>query len=699
MAANNTSLGGWLLNTTTDKFEAVGDFDGDGKTEILVSNQSKIGILKLQGNTLITICTVNTGDRLGGWTLDSKNNKLNTIGDFDGDRKAEILVTGDAGLCILKLNGTALNATLTAPNGTRFGGWLLNTRDNRLDYAADFDGDGKTEIMILSPWGMGILKQFGSTFNAVTMSPNGTRFGSWLLNTADNDLEAGLGQSFAVIVYHSQWQGAVDSTAAYLRKRGYTVFVFPNGANGAAIIKNLSLYLKSNDRLFVYLAGHGATGRAVNDMTKDVSITHWFQFEDGAGIGYNQFAPSFQLMGNKGVDLTVFDGSCDAGEAVMNAMGERYLAISTTAIHSPAITGIPNPAEIMQLFGKPNKFGMWWSPYHTASLMTSKTPARFYQKIFRNDNTEINILSLFYKPGIDFYTTLGAGWYMWAGRCYLYRYIYPNEYNGIPQNEKDEMTRSVSDYIATMRTSYDSFVPSITSLKRILGNAPLINSAADIYSQFYPKPWQTINGDMSWNVIAEPIRRSRILNNAIEPRSYEGKPGFLRMINEILNLLELLQQSYARQETLLTEIDVEVMSKNIFKGLIKKQALPEKKITDYLRYNEYEKKLTNSIKNVLSKANVDQTLMFKTLGEPVQNIQKQNELKSLLKVNIDQIKQHLSETAFDMPSLEDLIAELKGVVVESIVCLDKLDYLLIITEEAISRAQANRVEAGDLVNY
>jgi len=33
---------------------------------------------------------------------------------------------------------------------------------------------------------LGILKRSGSTLTSSTMAPNGTRFGEWLLNTADN---------------------------------------------------------------------------------------------------------------------------------------------------------------------------------------------------------------------------------------------------------------------------------------------------------------------------------------------------------------------------------------------------------------------------------------------------------------------------------------------------------------------------------
>jgi len=38
----------------------------------------------------------------------------------------------------------------------------------------DFDGDGRAEILVTSPWGLGILKRSGSTLTSSTMAPNGT---------------------------------------------------------------------------------------------------------------------------------------------------------------------------------------------------------------------------------------------------------------------------------------------------------------------------------------------------------------------------------------------------------------------------------------------------------------------------------------------------------------------------------------------
>jgi hypothetical protein len=83
-----------------------------------------------------------------------------------------------------------------APNGSRFGGWLLDTADNTFGPVGDFDGDGRAggraEILVTSPWGVGMFKLSGTTFSTPMMQPNGTRFGGWLLDTADDDLGHGV---------------------------------------------------------------------------------------------------------------------------------------------------------------------------------------------------------------------------------------------------------------------------------------------------------------------------------------------------------------------------------------------------------------------------------------------------------------------------------------------------------------------------
>jgi hypothetical protein len=151
------------------------------------SSQFHIAILKLSGNTLTPLVAANNGTRFGGWLLDTSNNVFGPAADSDGDGHAEILVASPWGIGILQLSGGALNAPMLQPHGTRFGGWLLNTADNQFGIAGPYAPGRAAEILVSSPWGIGILKMSGNTLTAPMMQPNGTRFGGWLLNTRDNE--------------------------------------------------------------------------------------------------------------------------------------------------------------------------------------------------------------------------------------------------------------------------------------------------------------------------------------------------------------------------------------------------------------------------------------------------------------------------------------------------------------------------------
>lgn len=183
---NGTRFGGWLLNTADNRFGPAADYDNDGRDELLVTSPWGIGILKQDGGTFANPLIHRNGTRFGDWLLDSADNRFGPVGDFDGDGQDEILVTSPWGIGVLKQDGDTFTSPLIHRNGTSFGDWLLNTADNQFGPVADFDGDGRDEILVTSPWGVGILKLDGDTFSNPLIKPNGTRFGGWLLNTADN---------------------------------------------------------------------------------------------------------------------------------------------------------------------------------------------------------------------------------------------------------------------------------------------------------------------------------------------------------------------------------------------------------------------------------------------------------------------------------------------------------------------------------
>ena len=140
------------------------------------------------------------------------------------------------------------------------------------------------------------------------LAPNGTRFGGWNLNTADNDWLSGHAHAWGVFLHHPQWGGAVAQTEQVLATRGYAILDTNTASVGVELINRLARVVRPADRVFVYLAGHGAAGRSsTGDHTTASAFFHYIEFESG-GLRLTDIAPAFSLMGDKGVDLAVFDG-------------------------------------------------------------------------------------------------------------------------------------------------------------------------------------------------------------------------------------------------------------------------------------------------------------------------------------------------------------------------------------------------------
>jgi hypothetical protein len=121
------------------KWETVGtgDFTGDGKTDILWRNtnlnDNRVVLWTMDGSNVVDSKLTSTP------TLD-KSWKAAGTGDFNGDGKSDILWRNDDGsIALWQMNGTNVSSKLTSTPSLD-NSWQING-------TADFNGDGKTDVL------------------------------------------------------------------------------------------------------------------------------------------------------------------------------------------------------------------------------------------------------------------------------------------------------------------------------------------------------------------------------------------------------------------------------------------------------------------------------------------------------------------------------------------------------------------------
>ena len=538
----------------------------------------------------------------------------------------------------------------------------------------------------------------------------------------------------AVIIYRDYWKDAVKAAQEELENRGYDVAVTDDPTEGLNEINDALTELSSGDFMVVYLAGDGYNPRWFTDTSKNTALEHYIEFNKGI-LKVSQTAPLFEQIAQKGINLTVIDGSCNGGETVIYATGQKYCAVATTGVFSPALRDFPYPSSAMQKSGQTGTFGLWWDdPYITGSWMNGDivygVPERINQRLFRNDKTEVANASLFWRPFIWCLNILDeGGWNLHYDYCYLFRYIYPDDYASLDQDEKNKFTNDLKNYLSTNHAAVDPATPSFNKLTGYLNNNNLMKKAAKIYAAQYAQVWKTLASDPDWNVQADPGKHAADMKD-LTPDAYVGEQGFMKISAEIQNLLAVLQAGFDEQEKLLIQIDAAVKSSGgkiktpLTTKVITVPAWPPGPGDPTTKFNNFQKELIKKFKSIEMNLKVDQghiarftygPALTKTESVKITPPSAESMKEGAQKVINQGMKFYqpgfktvigpeagISDAAISAlkpPSLADLIAQFKAITPTLYYAQGRMSFLLSIAEDSIGKVQSVDTNPCDLVIY
>ncbi|MCB0168089.1 MAG: VCBS repeat-containing protein [Anaerolineae bacterium] len=167
----DNTMPGWQFHKH-DKFY-IADFNGDGKKDLFVFNGTDwsipyLGMLRSTGSGFQLVRRYDTS--LAGWQM--KKNDRYFVGDFTGDGKEDLWVFNGADwsvpyFAMLRSNSTSL--TMVRRYNQTMPGWQMAKEDQH--YIGDFNGDGKADLYVFNGknWSTAYLGMLSSNGSALSM--------------------------------------------------------------------------------------------------------------------------------------------------------------------------------------------------------------------------------------------------------------------------------------------------------------------------------------------------------------------------------------------------------------------------------------------------------------------------------------------------------------------------------------------------
>ncbi|MDP9360628.1 MAG: VCBS repeat-containing protein [Acidobacteriota bacterium] len=173
----------------------VGDFNGDGKTDVALTGSSGWGTLPVafsNGNGSFTVTNLSITN-FGTWAATSDARPL--VGDFNGDGKTDVALTGPSGWATLPVAFSNGNGSFNVTNQaiTNFAAWAATF--NAVPLVGDFNGDGRTDVALTGPFGWGSIpvafSNGNGTFTVTNQSVSG--FATWAATAGAKPLVGAFG--------------------------------------------------------------------------------------------------------------------------------------------------------------------------------------------------------------------------------------------------------------------------------------------------------------------------------------------------------------------------------------------------------------------------------------------------------------------------------------------------------------------------